>query len=673
MGFGVNFSRKLNDGVDLPATLTGPEGPPSAALPTRRQWVIGAALGGTALVVDGALRPASAQAQNVLFVDTTSNQTIGGVKTFTQPPVVPAGTFALPQVPGTAMVAANVTGPFAPSSPGATAPTRYVGGTTSGAPTTGTFQRGDFVVDHTGALWICTAPGGPGTWVQQRAAGVDLVSDQTIAGVKTFTSPPVVPPGALPQAAVAGLVTDLAAKAPAAGPFAPSAPGATATTRYVGGTASGAPTTGSFLVGDFVVDQTAKVWICTVAGSPGTWAQQSGAGVDLTTDQTVGGVKTFTSPPVVPNDSFQPQAVAGLAAALAATTVAAGTYLGRAGPVTGASPGTVVGSARVADDLADRLQFRADGTIVGGAGMVPPTLELKPNVSASAWEINGGNLKIRADTDPSFAPEIHLHSINATGNDHLTWGVGIDVANPAGPARDLAIFKGLGGSVSDEFYANHRGLLPSTWAFGQAPADDGYKLSVVAGGAADRAMGGLKIQIGGTTTGHALTLKDGLQDRFWLDSAFWVGGQGNVSGASLQVKANASSFRTIAMAMGNGTGAFGFEHNTANFIRFRAISTATNVVQFGADGSTFLYGGVTMNAGATIQGGNLAMQDNRHVVLGTTNGTKIGTAPNQKLGFFNAVPVARPSNTPPAATDLASTMALVNNLREKLLNLGLVA
>lgn len=49
--------------------------------------------------------------------------------------------------------------------------------------------------------------------------------------------------------------------------------GATAASRYVGATTSGAPASGTFVVGDFVIDQTAKVWICTTAGSPGTWTQ----------------------------------------------------------------------------------------------------------------------------------------------------------------------------------------------------------------------------------------------------------------------------------------------------------------------------------------------------------------------------------------------------------------
>ena len=47
--------------------------------------------------------------------------------------------------------------------------------------------------------------------------------------------------------------------------------GATAATRYAGGTVSGAPVSGTFAVGDFVIDESGAVWICTVAGTPGTW------------------------------------------------------------------------------------------------------------------------------------------------------------------------------------------------------------------------------------------------------------------------------------------------------------------------------------------------------------------------------------------------------------------
>lgn len=66
---------------------------------------------------------------------------------------------------------------------GATAATRYVGGTTSGAPVTGTFAVGDFIIDETGVLWICTAAGSPGTWT---ALVTTANTAQTINGAKTF-------------------------------------------------------------------------------------------------------------------------------------------------------------------------------------------------------------------------------------------------------------------------------------------------------------------------------------------------------------------------------------------------------------------------------------------------------------------------------------------------------
>lgn len=61
--------------------------------------------------------------------------------------------------------------------------------------------------------------------------------------------------------------------------FAPTGlTGATAASRYVGATASGAPLSGTFAVGDFIIDRTGNVYVCTTAGSPGTWTQVGGGG-----------------------------------------------------------------------------------------------------------------------------------------------------------------------------------------------------------------------------------------------------------------------------------------------------------------------------------------------------------------------------------------------------------
>lgn len=57
----------------------------------------------------------------------------------------------------------------------------------------------------------------------------------------------------------------------AAGGYPLALTGATAATRYVGGTASGAPASGTFAVGDFAIAQDGAAWVCVAAGTPGTW------------------------------------------------------------------------------------------------------------------------------------------------------------------------------------------------------------------------------------------------------------------------------------------------------------------------------------------------------------------------------------------------------------------
>ena len=53
--------------------------------------------------------------------------------------------------------------------------------------------------------------------------------------------------------------------------------GAVAATRLVGGTVSGAPVTGTFAAGDFVPSLDGNVYICTVAGTSGTWVGTAAA------------------------------------------------------------------------------------------------------------------------------------------------------------------------------------------------------------------------------------------------------------------------------------------------------------------------------------------------------------------------------------------------------------
>lgn len=68
--------------------------------------------------------------------------------------------------------------------------------------------------------------------------------------------------------------------------------------------------------------------------------------------------------------------------------------------------------------------------------------------------------------------------------------------------------------------------------------------------------------------------------------------------------------------------------------------------------------------------GHVSFLDGKNITTGATTGTKIGTAATEKLGFFGATPVVRPTGTAAVATDLATALTLVNDLRSKLITLG---
>jgi hypothetical protein len=184
---------------------------------------------------DGTLKAVgslAAKADDVKVVHTTGNESVAGTKTFSSSPVVPApslgghattktyvdnavATSAAAAVPLSTVaakgdlivasaantvtrvgVAADNTAVLVPSSgqasgvawstaptvsgqftaqtvgvtgaPGAVNPGRFAGVTTSGAPTSGTFTIGDYVIDKNGQMLVCVGSGTPGTWVHPR-------------------------------------------------------------------------------------------------------------------------------------------------------------------------------------------------------------------------------------------------------------------------------------------------------------------------------------------------------------------------------------------------------------------------------------------------------------------------------------------------------------------------
>jgi hypothetical protein len=91
-------------------------------------------------------------------------------------------------------------------------------------------------------------------------------------------------------------------------------------------------------------------------------------------------------------------------------------------------------------------------------------------------------------------------------------------------------------------------------------------------------------------------------------------------------------------------------------------------------GSASLYmSGIHSNSFVAYGASGITMSNGSNIIFNTATGTKIGTATTQKMGFYNATPVAQQGSTPAAATDLATALTLVNDLRTKLIALGLIA
>lgn len=134
------------------------------------------------------------------------------------------------------------------------------------------------------------------------AGTVTTVSVATANGFAGSVANPTTTPAITVSTSVTGLLKGNGTAISAAGAadipqladYAPTGlTGATTASRYVGGTVSGSPGSGTFVTGDFVIDQTGKIWICTAGGSPGTWAQVSGGG------GSGGTLTTYIAPKVV--------------------------------------------------------------------------------------------------------------------------------------------------------------------------------------------------------------------------------------------------------------------------------------------------------------------------------------------------------------------------------------
>jgi len=112
-------------------------------------------------------------------------------------------------------------------------------------------------------------------------------------------------------------------------------PGATAASRHAGATALGAPTSGTFAMGDYVVDQSGSIWFCTTAGSPGNWI----ATTSLSYDQYIAALNPIAWYKLNDNAGSSGSSDSSLGGRFG-TTVSGTVTFGATGPITGNSTNT---------------------------------------------------------------------------------------------------------------------------------------------------------------------------------------------------------------------------------------------------------------------------------------------------------------------------------------------
>ena len=64
---------------------------------------------------------------------------------------------------------------------------------------------------------------------------------------------------------------------------------------------------------------------------------------------------------------------------------------------------------------------------------------------------------------------------------------------------------------------------------------------------------------------------------------------------------------------------------------------------------------------SSVTAASFTINDGGNISVGTTTGTKIGTATSQKLSFWNATPIVQPTTSVAAAAFVANTSLIMND------------
>jgi hypothetical protein len=246
---------------------------------------------------------------------------------------------------------------------------------------------------------------------------------------------------------------------------------------------------------------------------------------------------------------------------------------------------------------AARLLVGDNGSILAlsstfeGRVSVPVSLAVGGTPSQSG-ELRLSNNQFITVRNQANTADIDMIKVNASNN--IQFGGGIDLGNQA-----ITGVYSIAQFTSSNWSFNNVGVgyVGSTFSIGTTSAPNTLSF----GNAGDNSIGIVATASG--TVGRSLTIAAGS-----------TVANTNIAGGSL----------TLNAGLASGTG-------TSNIVFQTGQSAASGVLQ-------------TLTTRLTINNaGDFTFADGVDFIVGSTNGTKFGTATTQKIGFYNATPIVRPS------------------------------
>jgi hypothetical protein len=193
--------------------------------------------------------------------------------------------------------------------------------------------------------------------------------------------------------------------------------GATAVGRYVGATTGGAPGSGTFAVGDFIIDRTGKIFVCTTAGTPGTWTNVASLYLPLAGGTLTGGLigttATFTG------------AVGGLSlSATNAVTARNAELIGTSDIVQLSVKGNGTQTSNLQEwknsantvvaQMSNAGNFQCDGTATLDGNVIGGTTHVIDVSNSGAFNITAANISLTWNTNDAGDATMHNTGANTS-------------------------------------------------------------------------------------------------------------------------------------------------------------------------------------------------------------------------------------------------------------------